>query len=599
MKNLLNNLSQSEKNRILEQYNNSLLIDTSKFKKLLESKLGDVKPLIENREDLTLINEESTIPFKNNNEGNRFRKWVNDNYPIVAKELQLDREGAYNNYYIQKAWNYFIGVGKIGETLGDKYIKSSNSITDIARLGAFGGGFDDSPSQKSSTPSKASFKNNTEGDEFRKWVNANYKDIAKSLDLDPIGKYPDSYNNATIQKALNQKVGNSTLGELFMMNKMNKMKKDTGVDWIDKISTDPVSTSKLNVPERTYGQYWGETFGLSDPKDRLKKRDEELKKQLTNPAFRAPETLKGADRINKEIMFINARSEFNGKPFFILDYYYNLVLAFDEKHKMIAWSYSVAGKDEQPEEVEDYDKWCQRSGEYYNKIGNGAVTLENIGKIQIPAGFKPPFRSATSKSNSMPKNPDVPKFYQLLDGHKYVPCVDANGRRFELTYNESGIVKSQASGIYKSDKMTSTGYQKKGQIDTIPISTLFGKGLGTAIHVTAPGPGRAEGMAGLKQSVTSQGITPEYITKVTKQKNLYDLSAGCFNVTTEFATNPEVKRISGTAIIFLMGDNETDYLVKADPQEYFNNLEQGGVCRNPEGVANSVGQKIDKFNNFS
>jgi hypothetical protein len=46
MKHLLNDLSSEERNRILEQYNNSLIIETSKFNKLMESKLGDVKPLI-------------------------------------------------------------------------------------------------------------------------------------------------------------------------------------------------------------------------------------------------------------------------------------------------------------------------------------------------------------------------------------------------------------------------------------------------------------------------------------------------------------------------------------------------------------------------
>jgi hypothetical protein len=46
MKNLLNDLSNEEKNRIREQHEGGMKIDTSKFKKLLESQLGDVKPLI-------------------------------------------------------------------------------------------------------------------------------------------------------------------------------------------------------------------------------------------------------------------------------------------------------------------------------------------------------------------------------------------------------------------------------------------------------------------------------------------------------------------------------------------------------------------------
>jgi hypothetical protein len=46
MKHILNNISSEEKNSILEQHIGGKTIDTSKFKKLLESQLGDVKPLI-------------------------------------------------------------------------------------------------------------------------------------------------------------------------------------------------------------------------------------------------------------------------------------------------------------------------------------------------------------------------------------------------------------------------------------------------------------------------------------------------------------------------------------------------------------------------
>jgi len=46
MKHLLNNISQEEKNRILEQHKGGKSIDTTRFKDLLESKSGNVKPLI-------------------------------------------------------------------------------------------------------------------------------------------------------------------------------------------------------------------------------------------------------------------------------------------------------------------------------------------------------------------------------------------------------------------------------------------------------------------------------------------------------------------------------------------------------------------------
>jgi hypothetical protein len=46
MKHILNNISQEEKQTILEQHSGGKFIDTSSFKRLLESKLGNVKPLV-------------------------------------------------------------------------------------------------------------------------------------------------------------------------------------------------------------------------------------------------------------------------------------------------------------------------------------------------------------------------------------------------------------------------------------------------------------------------------------------------------------------------------------------------------------------------
>lgn len=53
MKHLLNNLSNEEKNTIREQHKGGISIDNSKFRKLLESTSGNVKPLITERSDQT------------------------------------------------------------------------------------------------------------------------------------------------------------------------------------------------------------------------------------------------------------------------------------------------------------------------------------------------------------------------------------------------------------------------------------------------------------------------------------------------------------------------------------------------------------------
>jgi len=46
MKHILNNLTEEEKNSIREQHTDTLKVMTENFSKLVESKLGDVKPIL-------------------------------------------------------------------------------------------------------------------------------------------------------------------------------------------------------------------------------------------------------------------------------------------------------------------------------------------------------------------------------------------------------------------------------------------------------------------------------------------------------------------------------------------------------------------------
>ena len=46
MKHILNNISEEEKNAIREQHTGGMKLNTEKFKKLLETKQGDIKPLV-------------------------------------------------------------------------------------------------------------------------------------------------------------------------------------------------------------------------------------------------------------------------------------------------------------------------------------------------------------------------------------------------------------------------------------------------------------------------------------------------------------------------------------------------------------------------
>lgn len=57
MKHLLNDLSSEEKNSILEQHTGGIKIDTSRFRSLLESTLGNAKPIVS--EQLNTITTQS------------------------------------------------------------------------------------------------------------------------------------------------------------------------------------------------------------------------------------------------------------------------------------------------------------------------------------------------------------------------------------------------------------------------------------------------------------------------------------------------------------------------------------------------------------
>ena len=44
-----------------------------------------------------------TFPFKTTDEGDKFRAWINTNYPAYAKEIDLAKSGALNSF-VEKAW---------------------------------------------------------------------------------------------------------------------------------------------------------------------------------------------------------------------------------------------------------------------------------------------------------------------------------------------------------------------------------------------------------------------------------------------------------------------------------------------------------------
>jgi hypothetical protein len=66
-------------------------------------------------------------PFKNNTEGNAFRKWLNDNYPKFAKDNDISTTGAYDNSFIRIGWKKY----------GEEYNKRPNATTIPPQLEIF------------------------------------------------------------------------------------------------------------------------------------------------------------------------------------------------------------------------------------------------------------------------------------------------------------------------------------------------------------------------------------------------------------------------------------------------------------------------------
>jgi len=250
-------ISEEERNRILNQYDNSMIVDTSKFKKLLESELGNVKPLLNEDKKLPKyenLNEDDGIfasakedmkragrvPFKNNEQGNKFRSWVNKTYPNIAASLKLDPIGtqmdSYYNDYITKAYNHKID----NQTLGYKYFFT----TPKSEL-------------SSTTRTEVPFKNNEQGNKFRAWVNEKYPEIAKRIDLDKKGLYADSYNNDYITRAFNYKIGNDTLGyKFYSQNLLTPWMKDSNTKSTDDYQTDTKNKAPKCVSIGVGGQDW-------------------------------------------------------------------------------------------------------------------------------------------------------------------------------------------------------------------------------------------------------------------------------------------------------------------------------------------------------
>lgn len=325
-----------------------------------------------------------------------------------------------------------------------------------------------------------------------------------------------------------------------------------------------------------------EYYAIKHPAMFIKKSGPDVsdfKGQIEADYYVIPETLgPWAERMNKELFYINARPEYDGKPFFIADPRLNLVAAFDKNHKLIDYSQSIAGAGRQPEELWSYKKWCDISKGTYIKLG---------------------------------RNPYGLNFGCYEPGTTVQDVKDGKAKKIKMDFNSLSRPDSQKAGIYQV-RGTQRTQKYSGDIgtgdNTYFLSTQDGIPVGTAIHSLYAGDTRRiKPNAELKQYLQKQkelGTIPKKYVDVVerdflKSKRRYDLSKGCFNVDPNFATNKKVQAMGqrGTPV-FIMSEKETDYLVQVDPGREGDYLldaagKKDGNCKSPSALKQKYGIQIN------
>jgi len=90
MKHILNNLSNEEKNSIREQHEGGKSFDTSKFKKLMESQLGNVKPLVVEREQITGLSQQPITGGTTSSQGISGSTTSPEGVKTVTPKIEID-----------------------------------------------------------------------------------------------------------------------------------------------------------------------------------------------------------------------------------------------------------------------------------------------------------------------------------------------------------------------------------------------------------------------------------------------------------------------------------------------------------------------------
>ena len=400
-----------------------------------------------------------------------------------------------------------------------------------------------STSNKGVTSSKVPFTNRTEGDKFRQWVNKNHPNIAKSTALDTTSQY---FNNVNINNAWNSKVGNQTLGSLYMGEKpeMKDVKKQTSDEYLQGLSgvlwkNDPIASKE-------YGKF---SEAEPDPygTKAVRKREIELMDVKKIPQIFKGE---GGDRLNREVFYIKERPEYDGKPFLVVDPRMKLLAAFDSNHNFIRLSQTIEGADQQRTTPLTAKEWCEA----------------------IPTAKYIPKKGCTKP---------------LANNYDVLKVIEA---------------RASSAGVYKGSKgRYEKGYLgKSGVSNVVDIRTKLGLLLPMAIHSLVAT--RIEPDSELKKflgDAQKTGKIPQEYTDLVNNMmgtGKFDKSSGCFNVDPAFLEDSKVQSLlDQDPYVFVMGESADFYMVQVDPSkggDFFTKLGgDGEFCKPPTSVAKEVGGK--------
>ena len=483
---------------------------------------------------------------------------------LISEQVVTDYDSVWD--YKKEGDNYFAK-----KKTSDSWIKLSGNALNSVKSKVFG----DSSSQSTrtvtnkdvssntttttSTLTKSPFTTKKHGIEYREWLNTTFPNTAKKYDVDSPSKLSEKFKNT--EAFYNNK---------YILNSLNQM-----VTW----GSGAKKGQKISVWE--YYQFKNRDWDKKTYKEKIETGD-----------FSIPDSIPNADRLNKELYFINARPQYNDKPFFIVDPRLNLVLAFDKQHKLVDYSQSIAGTDKQQDVLFTRKDWCELSSKTKNPNAPGERTYEKINGVDTCVRTHNGKRYVDSEKTAASDE-------TLYQGETYaLDVLSAENKR----YAQKGIY-----GI--GSKFYNPHYTGQEGIPNTFALKKDGVKVGVAMHGLLPAGNRLvadKELKGLLQKDLNSGNIPqEYIDMVEKDflspKSKYDLTYGCFNVDPEFIQNPKVQEISNYpgVPIFIMGEQDTDYLVQVEPGkegEFMLDLAgKEGKCVSPSSLEGQYGFQVDGF----